>query len=244
MTLKTSYRYHRVAAIAGALALASACGTDRSPVAPTLPVVPANRSPSISSVTVSPASGVSEVTPFRLAAAGIDPDGDQMTYRWTIGAAELTGQSPSTTITGDGSVAVTLTVTDGRGGAAVATQSVTVGSMTGQWSFTAANCGAQRQDLPAVMVLRQAGTAVVGTIEYPGRWCGVPPGHLDKLDPGAPSGGGTIDAQGNFNARIKAPEYIDMYIVGKMDTTGRIVTGRVHDSGFGNSTDTFTMTKR
>ena len=231
---------------AASLALAAAgCSTDKPVLPVTAPTPIVNRSPVLNAVSVSPSFGVSDLTTFTLSASGSDADGDAITYQWTIGASTLTGPGHSTVISGDGSVVINVTATDGKGGSATTASTVTIGNMTGEWSFTARHCGAQRQDLPAIMVLTQSGTGVSGTIQYPGRWCDVPAGHVDALDRGAPGVGGTIDARGVFNARIKGGAYLDMFLSqGQMDATGRIITGRVNDSGFGGSADIFTMTKR
>ena len=135
-----------------------------------------------------------------------------------------------------------VTALDGRTGSVSETKTVTIGTMTGSWSLIVNNCG----DLPAVMTLTQSGTAVVGSVRYPGRWCGEMAGTTDFLDPGSTSGGGTIDAQGKFETRLKNPDFADDIFLaeGKMDNTGRKITGRMQGDGFGSSTDIFTMTKQ
>lgn len=205
----------------------------------------ANRNPILSGVTVTPSFGVSGLTVFSFAAAGSDLDGDPITYQWAFGSSRLAGAVQTTTVSGDGSVPVVVTALDGRTGSVSETKTVTIGTMTGSWSLIVNNCGAQAQDLPAVMTLTQSGAAVVGSVRYPGPWCDVMAGSTDTLDPGSPSGGGTIDAHGTFEARLKNPDFEDLFLAeGKMDNTGRKITGRAQGSGLGLSTDLFTMTKQ
>jgi hypothetical protein len=234
--------------VASVIITGIACGksdSGKGPTGPTTPTTPtpANRSPTISSMSVSPTFGVSGLNTISMSASATDPDNDPLTYTWAFAGGSQTGASIAATLNGDGAVLITLTVADGKGGSATDTRLVTLGTLTGTWSLVAAACGVQSSDKPAVMTLTQTGGTVNGTVAFPGNWCNVRAGQGNsRLDPGAP---GTIDSQGNFQARVKVGDFIDVFLnQGKMDTTGRKVTGKPEGSGFGNSTDVFTMTKQ
>jgi len=204
-----------------------ACGGSNppSPSAPSTPTPPSNRSPTITSVTVTPASGVSGLTSFSMSGTATDADNDPLTYQWSFGGTTATAIGPTVaaTLTGDGDVAIRLTVTDGKGGTATDLRSVVIGTMTGRWSLLFNNnaCGAV---VAPVMTLTQfTGGVVTGTMESPANWCNVRAGTPGKLDPAAPA---SIDSQGNFTgARLKVEGFLDVFLTGKMDGTGRTVTG-------------------
>lgn len=105
------------------------------------------------------------------------------------------------------------------------TRSVTIGNMTGRWDFIFTG-GCSPVSNPAalpVMTLIQTGTAVTGTIASPAAWCNVPAGPAGTLDPASPA---AIDAQGNFTgARLKFGAFLDTFLTGAMDSTGRTITG-------------------
>ena len=75
------------------------------------------------------------VTPVTLTDAGIDPDGDTVTYEWDLGdgfrAARPTVSHVYLT---EGIHAVTLKATDSKGATSSATANVTVRSLTGTWT--------------------------------------------------------------------------------------------------------------
>ena len=85
-----------------ALLLAAACGKD-SPATPTTPTTPntpttpttTNRAPSIGSMSVSPAFGISGLTTFTFVAAATDPDNDVLTYGWSFTGGSASGASTS-----------------------------------------------------------------------------------------------------------------------------------------------------
>ena len=240
----------------GVLTIGSACtktktgtSTTTTPTTPTTPTptptptptTPANRNPTITSLTVTPTLGVSGLTTISMSATATDPDNDAVTYQWSFSGTIASGASTSAKLTGDGNVVVQLTVSDGKGGTATDSRTVTIGTLSGTWSFVANDCGVQSRDKPIVMSLTQTGGTVNGTFSLPGSFCNGTAGQTGKLDPGAP---GTIDDRGNFNARLKIGDFLDFFLTGKMDSTGRKVTGKPNGSGFGGSTDTFTMTKQ
>jgi hypothetical protein len=106
-----------------------------------------NTAPTISSVTVNPASvpasGMATVT-----VAATDPDGDALTYSYTVSGGAIAPNGASATWTAPaqaGAYSVTVTVSDGNGGQAsnngalTVTQAVT--QITGTASFPAGTSG-------------------------------------------------------------------------------------------------------
>ena len=90
-----------------------------------------------------PGTGINRnpLTEFTLSSSGLtvtptntssDPDGDSLTYAWDWGdsSAASSGTSPSHTYAAAGTYSVKLTASDGRGGSAVKTLSVTVVAST------------------------------------------------------------------------------------------------------------------
>lgn len=215
--------------------------TPTTPTPTTTPTVPTNNAPVIVGLFVTPAFGVAGVTPFTLNGAASDADSDPLTYAWSFGGGTATGQSATTTLTGDGASTVQLTVSDGRGGTVTGSNKVTVGTMTGRWAFVVSRICGEAPGTPAIFVLTQTGTAINGDVQFPGAFCNIPVGTHGAIPPSTP---GSIDDQGNvaFN-RIAAGNFLDIRIArAKMDATGRLVTGQVYNSGFNG--DSFTLTKQ
>jgi hypothetical protein len=227
------------------IALLDACGGGAStatPTTPTTPTTPANRSPTITSVTVTPAFGVSGLTTISMSATATDLDNDPLTYQWTFGSSSATGPTVAVTMTGDGNVPVQVIASDGKGGTATDSRTVTIGTMTGRWTFIFTDsCGPVSVPLALpVLTLTQLGRVVTGDLASPAAWCNVPAGQTGRLDPAAPA---TIDDQGNFSgARLKIGAFVDTFITGKMDSTGRKITGTTRNPGF--SDGTFQMIKQ
>ncbi|MEO7273962.1 MAG: PKD domain-containing protein [Vicinamibacterales bacterium] len=212
-----------------------------TPTTPTAPTVVANRVPSITNVTLSPAFGVSGVTVISMSATATDADNDALTYQWSFAGKTMSGSTVASAVTGDGAVTVDLTVTDGKGGTARDSRTVTIGSMNGRWTFifTGACSPAVPTVLP-ILALTQTENLVTGDLTSPAAWCNVPAGQGGKLDPAAPA---KIDADGNFTgARLKIGSYQDTFLTGKMDSTGRTITGTTR-ANLG-STSTFRMVKQ
>jgi len=212
-----------------------------TPSSPTGPTVVANRVPSITNVTLSPAFGVSGLTTISMSASATDADNDTLTYQWSFAGKTMSGATVASTMTGDGAVAVDLTVTDGKGGSARDSRTVTIGSMAGRWTFIFTGvCNPAIPTVLPVLSLSQFDTVITGDLVSPAAWCNVPAGQTGKLDPAAPA---KIDADGNFTgARLKIGAYQDTFLTGKMDSTGRIITGTSR-ANLG-STNTFQMVKQ
>ena len=218
----------RVAAVLAVALGISACGggsdSNGSPSAPT-PATPSNRAPVISSVTVTPSWGVAELTVFSYHAAASDADGDPLTYQWDLAGTSRSGSSGSITFTGEGAGTCRVTVTDGKGGSASDSRTLTVGRMTGSWSGSGVNLG------NFVMQLMQNGAIVTGTYND----AGGPGGTPSDLP-------GSINASGVLVLRIKQAPYRDWTFTGQMDQSGRRITGTMQGSGFNGHA--FTMDKQ
>jgi hypothetical protein len=243
-----------VAALVAASLMTATCGKDSSstpstpttpttPSTPPAPTPPANRNPTITSVTVTPAFGVSGLTSFSMSASATDPDGDPVSYLWSFGGSTANGPTVAATLTGDGNLPIQLTVSDGKGGTTLDTRTVTIGNMTGRWNFIfTGTCNPNVPTVLPVLTLTQAGSVVSGDLASPAAWCNVPAGQTGKLDPGAL---GRIDAQGNFTgARLKIGSYLDTFLNGTMDSTGRTITGVATFQAPSTGSDTFRMTKQ
>jgi outer membrane protein OmpA-like peptidoglycan-associated protein len=96
------------------------------PVAP--PVAPANRPPTVRAACDPCTIEVGRVS--TVTADAQDPDGDPLTYRWTVNTGSLTSpanrQTPWTAPNTPGVYPVTVTVDDGKGGTATASVNITV----------------------------------------------------------------------------------------------------------------------
>jgi hypothetical protein len=217
------------AAVILALAL-SACGSDNNPAAPTPtptptptpppPPPPANRAPTISSMTANPAFGVATLTAFAMTAAATDPDGDPVTFEWEFGdGTRGTGPALSKTYLTGGAATVTLTVSDGRGLSATDRRTITVGSLTGNWSGTIGFPNGQSAQ--ATLSLVQTGGTVTGTFAALGDTGRIDPAQL-----------GRIDSNGAIELRWKIDPFLDFTMRGQMDPTGTRISGSIFGSGF------------
>lgn len=194
-----------------------ACGKS-SPTSPSSSAKAApNTNPSITSISVT-SFGVSELGTFQGSASASDPDGDSLTFTWSIGGIAATGSSWSKTLSGNGTYTATVTVSDGKGGTAMDSRSFVVGNMTGTWQGITG---------PSELgTYRFALTQTLGVIT--GTYWDSTFGD-GKLDPGEP---GKIESNGNVTMRVKQGPFSDWYFNGVMDSTGRRVAGTVRGSGF------------
>jgi outer membrane protein OmpA-like peptidoglycan-associated protein len=99
------------------------------PPPPPPPPPPSNRPPTVSCAAESPAVAPGETARFRASAS--DPDGDTLTYTWSASAGRITGTGPSATLDTAGvsapaTLTATVSVSDGRGGTAQSTCSVSI----------------------------------------------------------------------------------------------------------------------
>jgi hypothetical protein len=224
----------RASSIVLAVAVAlSACGgskgggsTPTSPSTPATPATPQNRAPVIGSMNFAPAFGIAQLTRFSFNASASDPDGDAISYAWDVAGNPFTGTNDTITFSGGGSGTARVTVTDSKGATATDTRTFVVGSMTGAWTGSIPGYTSLTFDLT------QTNTVVTGTFFE--RYFGS-----GKIDPAAP---GSIDGDGNVQMRFKLAIFSDFTFRGRMDSSGRRITGGVFGSGFNG--ESFTMTKQ
>jgi PKD domain-containing protein len=238
-----SLRFVRpLAAVALALTF-GACGSDKSPAGPSptptptpipVPTPVLNGSPRISSMTTFPSFGVATLTSFAMTAAATDPDGDTLTYDWDLGdGSRASGPSLGKTYLAAGPTTITLTVTDGRGGSATESRTITVGTLNGTWTGTV-NFGGN-DNRASTMTLSQVpgvGGIVTGTLT-------MAPGFKGLTDPAQ---FGRIDLSGAFEIRWKVDPFLDFTMRGQMDATGNRISGGTFGSGFGG--EPFVFDKR
>lgn len=100
------------------------------PPAPPPPPPPPNRSPTVAQPPCAPPCTVEPGQTITLTARAQDPDGDTLTYRWTAPAGTFSTPTGATTQwtapQTEGSVPVTVTVDDGKGGTTSSTVTVQV----------------------------------------------------------------------------------------------------------------------
>ena len=222
----------RIAACVAAVALVSCGGgnggeSGRPPTTPSTPApapAPAtNRAPQVTAMTVSPTFGIAQLSQFSYAASATDPDGDTLTFTWDVAGNERTGSSGQILFSNGGSGTFRVTVTDGRGGSASDSRSITVGTMTGTWRGNWAGFNFTTN-------LTQNGGTISG--DYSDQ---DGPGRLDAAV------ANTIDTNGNIRLRYKQAAFGDFTFTGTMDSTGRRITGTVTAAGAANVP--FVMTK-
>jgi hypothetical protein len=192
---------------------------------------------------VSPPFGVLGLSQLSLAATASDPDGDQLSFQWTVPGQQLSGATQSIPMPGDGPQTASLTVSDGRGGTATDTRSYASGTMTGTWRFTLASCGSDSFLTIAAVQTGGTWTATV-TQAVAGVLCRPPAGARGGTEPSVPS---TIDASGNITARFTLTGAEDLLLTGAMETSGptagRRITGTAREVG-GTLSDQFQMVKQ
>jgi len=204
-------------------------GTSTNPAAPSSPTptpTATNHNPVISSVVVTPAFGVSQLTTFTMSASASDPDGDSLTYAWDLAGNPASGSVVHITFGGNGGVGTArVTVTDGKGGSATDSRTFTVGSATGSWRGSGVDLGS------FTMKLTQVGAAITGTYADV-----FGSGQIDPAQPGS------INSAGKIEMRVKQGPFTDWNFRGQMDTTGRRITGTIYGSGFNGQA--FTLDKQ
>ncbi|MEO8260743.1 MAG: PKD domain-containing protein [Acidobacteriota bacterium] len=153
------------------------CGcsnNDPSPTAPTTPAAPSqNGAPRIGALIAAPSgTGLESVTIFTFTGQDVtDPDGDQLTYRWTSSdEAAITSSTQAASHVYDraGSYEMKLTATDSKGLSTTAAAAVRIGTVSGTWDIT---CDSRPAGFPAqfVAAVTQIGSALSGTITGAGR---------------------------------------------------------------------------
>ena len=209
-----------------ALVSCAACGSSGgggtpAPTPTPTPTPQPNRSPVISSTTVSPSFGVADLTAFNFAAIASDPDGDTLTYAWNIAGNPASGASPAPILflSPGGNGTATVTVTDGKGGSTTATVNFIVGSMQGRWTGT----------MPGFTITYQFTQSSTGTLTATWSVVGInnANGVLDPASPNNINGSAHV----TFRSKPTSAGFLDFTIVGDMDSTGTRFTGSVSGSG-------------
>lgn len=195
-----------------------------APTAPTTPVQ-TNRAPVINAMNFAPSFGIAQITQFSFNASASDPDGDPVTYTWDVAGNPFSGTNDRIVFSVGGNGTARLTVSDSKGATATDTREFVVGSMTGKWVGSIPGYTNLNFDLT------QNGPVVVGNFfeQYFG---------TGRVDPAQP---GRIDGDGNVEMRVKLAVFSDFTFRGRMDSTGRRITGGVYGSGFNGQA--FTMNK-
>jgi hypothetical protein len=226
-----------------AFALAfSACGG--SPTQPTNSTTtgtssPQNRAPSVSA-SGSASFGIAQQTTFTFNASASDPDGDPVTIAWNFGdGTSGSGTTVTKSYTSGGVMTVTATASDGKGASTASTVSVTIGSLSGEWSGTVdLNTCLPGVVKPVTASFTQSGGLVTGSVVLSQGLCRFNPGTA-VTDPAEP---GTFSAAGAVRVRVKIQPYTDVYFQGQMDSTGRVITGGLQGSGHAGTP--FILTKQ
>lgn len=215
----------RLALFVSVLTMGAGCGGSSggngTPNAPTPP--PANRPPNITSVTVSPAAGISTLTTHSFSVVANDPDGDAITYNWDFGN-DTGSDAPSATVTYNNantrSYQATIMVRDSKGATTTGNVSVTSATIAGSFAGSLQNIRVTAQ------LTQYVGGLVDGSWQFPDF------GISGEVGPsGEP---GKIHANGQFELRFKVRvgSFDDFYYRGSMDPTGQRLTGTLQGSGF------------
>lgn len=213
--------------LAACIALSAACKGAKAPANPTPPAV--NQSPVITAVTVTPTFGVAPMAPLTIVATASDPDGDVLTYAWSL----ANGNTTVGTYSGKEvhpvfsaplvSVVAHVTVTDGKGGTASADSAkFVVGSLNGGGAWEAQSLAAFPQtSLFYLRLLQDASGNLTGqTITS------------NEAVTGTIVPGGTIDASGKVtNLRLMLNAGLDVTINGQMQLDGVRIVGTFSGPG-------------
>jgi hypothetical protein len=132
-----------------------ACGKGGSSPASSTPA--RGNSAPVANINVAPSgAAVVGATAVNFSAVAGDPEGDSLTYLWNFGdGSSAPGQTTSHVFGSMGTFAITLTVTDGRGGSTSANASVRVGTIAGSWHSDARGY---------YFDLEQSGTRITGRL--------------------------------------------------------------------------------
>ena len=229
MPTPSRLRAHACALLALVAGFSACGGNNNNPGSPSpspspspapAPAPNPNRAPVINSMSANPSFGIATLTAFAMTVSATDPDGDPVTFEWEFGdGTRATGAALSKTYLTDGAATVTVTASDGRGGTATDRRTVTIGSMTGNWTGIVNFGGNDNQ--PSTISLTQVGGVISGTIQLAGLTGRTDPAQL-----------GRIDTNGAFEIRWKVDPFLDFTMRGQMDPSGRRISGGTFGSGF------------
>jgi len=226
----SAFRLHHLPLLIGVMSVgAGGCGGGGGGGNPNTPSPNSNRSPTVA-ISASRTFGIAQLTTFAFNATASDPDGDSVTIAWNFGdGTASSGTSVTKKYTNGGSLTVVATASDSKGASSVSGPlSVTVGSMTGTWSGTVdLDVCLSGVVKPVTAILKQTGGSISGTVTLSQGLCSFRPGTA-KTDPAEP---GTINGNGDVRIRVKIPPFTDVYFEGRMDSTGRRITGGLKGSG-------------
>ena len=127
-------------------------------------VVANNVDPTITSF--SAPDGV-EGSPISFSASATDPGADTLTYTWNFGdSATATGASPSHTYADEGTYTVSVVVTDGDGGSATTSGTITVGNAPPSITSASFGAGLEGDPLPFSVTWTDPGAADTHTVSW------------------------------------------------------------------------------
>jgi PKD repeat protein len=196
----------------------SSGGSSSSPAAPSTP----NQAPT-GSFTISPSNiALMAATVLTFVASGRDPEGGALTYTWSFGDGTAgSGASVQHTFNTAGVFTVTVTIGDPAGATGTSSQSVTVKSLTGQWSD---------EDPRWTIELLQNSSAFTGDVVF------GPIGHVSEIESGVVSNPRSVRF---FRRATHWWSYEDTY-VGELDAT----LDHLNAAPLNESCCTFTLTRR
>ena len=133
-----------------------------------------NSAPTIGGIRQSPAGIGLPPTQFTFTVEDVaDPDGDALTYNWTLAGESRRTTTPTITalFKGTGSQTVSVSVADATGASASASTQVQIGSLSGTWEITCSGGPKAFPSFPTSFVarIRQDGNRVSGILEGGGR---------------------------------------------------------------------------
>jgi len=181
-----------------------------------------NKAPVAGTVTASPANGIAGATSISFSSSASDPDGDPLTFAWNFGdGASGSGATATHTYAQAGTFSVTVTVSDAKKSATGSTN-VTIRSLSGTWRGNIAGFPP-----PTVANLTQNGTALSGTMSFPGF----------NLRDGAV--GGRVSSPFGVTFSVSVPGFVPFTFSGTSDEGATRLTGTASGSGFNGNTWTF-----
>jgi hypothetical protein len=197
--------------LAVALLAFLACGKGGGSPASSTPAR-ANSAPN-ANINVTPSgAAIVGATSVSSSAVASDPDGDPLTYVWNFGdGSSAQGQAASHVFGSMGTFAVTVTVTDGRGGSTTASTNIRVGTVAGSWHSDARGY---------YFDLEQSGTRITG------RLVGYTPGPVYYRNPFPLTGTVTATSQVSFALNADGGFNFE----GMPDASLNAITGTLRDS--------------